>query len=123
LLSLFDGPAVELHQRPAGDADKVVVVRVPVGVLEAPRPLIGTRSTGQPRVCEELNRAENRCLPNGWVNAARGREKLLGSHVTLESKECVKHSLTGACHLLPTLVKIRLENLPLLTTHSPPSLV
>src|SRR5208283_2334980 len=85
LLSLFDGLAVELDQRPAGDADKVVVVRVPVGVLEAPRPLIGTRSTGKPRVCEELNRAENRRLPTGGVIGGPGREKPFAGHVLPES--------------------------------------
>ena len=120
LLRLFDGLIVELHDRPAAHADEMVVVRVPVGVLEAPRPLVRTGSTGKPRVGKEFDGAEDRRMADSRVDAARSREELLGGNVALESKESVEHRLAGSCHILPALAEIRFENLSLLTAHRLP---
>ena len=119
-LGPFDGLVVKLHHCPAAHTNEVVVVRVPVGVLETPCPLIGAGATGKPCLGEKFDRAENCRLADGGVNSARGREKLLGGYVAFESKKGVKHCLAGACHLLPTLAEISFENFSLLTAHRLP---
>jgi hypothetical protein len=103
ILDLFDCRIVELHDRPAAHADEVVVVRVSIRVLEAPRPFIRAGSTGKPCVGKEFDRPEHCRVAYRRVDAARGREELFGGYVALESKESVEHCFARACHLLPML--------------------
>ena len=117
LLGLFHGFIVELHDFSASRADKVVVVVVLVGVLEAPRPLVRACPAGKTRLRKKLDGAEDRCLPDCRVDAARRRQELLRGHVVLELKEGVEHGLTGGRHFLPAFAQVLFENLSFLAAH------
>gem|GEM_PF-4757645 len=71
----------EFDQFSASNADQMIVMRVFVHVLVAPRTFILAGVLGQPRIGQDLEGAEDSRLAEAWVDFFRCREKVLGAEV------------------------------------------
>lgn len=117
LLGLLDNRVRELHNRAAFDADEVVVMAVPVGMLVLAGTVVRTGTPREARLSKELDGAKHGGLPYAGVDAPSRSDELVGGDVALGIQEGAEDRLTGPGHLQTALAKVALENRSCLTLH------